>query len=311
MVISIDTQKEMYEYILSGKILRDSYIDSNFQIFITEQIKYLSKKLYLRTELYIGKMQLELDNNNKLRRKKNYKCNSNKLIFDILHQIENCNDFTTEDIKKQLIGIDSVDYKDVIESGSKDRRRLVKLCKLYMQNKEIKLKTEAKSSEEYELEKECFLAETALGVYSLDKLDLGLETYIQKTFSTGKKFAQQLKPDIIFIGKNKALVIDVKVYTNVEIKHYDTRSYISNNNRFQLNTYIGKVKKQLCEEGIEVHGIILHIVNDDIWCKSNDMQCADLTMEDDRPIKLFMIQDKGLPYILSEYDKIIKDYFNN
>lgn len=311
MVISIDTQKEMYEYILSGKILRDNYIDSNFQIFITEQIKYLSKKLYLRTELYIGKMQLELDNNNKLKRKKNYKCNSNKLIFDTLHSIENCNDFTTEDIKKQLSGLNSVNYTEVIENGSKDRRRLIKLCKLYLQNKEIKLKTENKSSEEYELEKECFLAETALCVYSVDELDLGLETYVQKTFSTGKKFAQQLKPDIIFIGKNKALVIDVKVYTNVETQHYDKRVYISNNNRFQLNTYIGKVKKQLCREGIEVHGIMLHIINEDIWDKSNDMQCTDLTMEDDRPIKLFMIQDKGLAYILQEYHKIVKDFFNN
>lgn len=311
MVISIDTQKEMYEYILSGKILRDSYIDSNFQIFITEQIKYLSKKLYLRTELYIGKMQLELDENNKLRRKKNYKCNSNKLIFDILHQLENCNDFTTEDIKKQLSKLDSVDYRDVIESGSKDRKRLVKLCKLYLQNKEIKLKTEAKSSEEYELEKECFLAETALGMYSTDELDLNIETYVQKSFSSGKKFAQHIKPDIVFIGKDKALVIDIKVYTNVETKHYDTRSYISNNNRFQLNTYIGKVKKQLCKEGTEVYGIILHIINKDVWNRSNDMQGADLTIEDDRPIRLFMIQDKGLPYILSEYDKIVKDYFNN
>ena len=155
-----------------------------------------------------------------------------------------------------------------------------------------------------------YLGHSAFNIISEEGLNILIDPFISNNPSCTVP-VEQLKPDIIFIGKNKALVIDVKVYTNVETKHYDTRSYISNNNRFQLNTYIGKVKKQLCEEGIEVHGIILHIVNDDIWCKSNDMQCADLTMEDDRPIKLFMIQDKGLPYILSEYDKIIKDYFNN
>lgn len=309
MIISVDTQKEMYEYIISGKILRDNYIDSNLKIFITEQIKYLSKKLYLKTELYIGKMQLELDIDNKLIRKKNYKCKSNKLIFDILHQIESCNTFVTEEIKKQISRLDSINYKEVIESGSKDRKRLIRLCKLYIQNKEIELKTKGKSIEEYELAKESFLAETSLGIYSKDELNLGLDAYVQKVFNTGKRFAQQIKPDIILIGKEKALVIDVKVYKDIEAEHYDKRVYCSNSNRFQLNSYIGKVTKQLCKNKVTVQGIILHIVNKEIWDKCSDMQEADLTIEEDRPITLYMIQDKGLEYILNEYQKLVERYF--
>lgn len=309
MVISVDTQKEMYKYIISGKILRDNYIDSNLKIFITEQIKYLSKKLYLRTELYIGKMQLELDANNKLLRKKNYKCKSNKLIFDILHKIESCNTFETEEIRKQLNNLDSVDYRDVTETGSKDRKRLIKLCKLYMQNKEIELRTKGETSEEYELAKESFLAETALGLYSENELNLGLETYVQKVFAARNKFAQQLKPDIILIGKDKVIVVDVKVYKDVETEHYDKRVYCSNNNRFQVNSYIGKVMKQLCTDKIEVQGIILHIVNKEIWDRCSDMQEADLTIEEDRPITLYMIQDKGLEYIFKEYQKLVERYF--
>lgn len=60
-VISASTQKEMYEYILSIKHTNISDATSNNQDFLKIIIKELARKLYLRTELYIGKMQIRLD----------------------------------------------------------------------------------------------------------------------------------------------------------------------------------------------------------------------------------------------------------
>jgi hypothetical protein len=40
--------------------------------------------------------------------------------------------------------------------------------------------------------------------------------------------------------------------------------------------------------------------------KYGDLQGADITIENDRPMKLWLIEDKGLDYILNEYSKLLE-----
>lgn len=304
MVISIETQKEMYRYILSDKKTNIRNIDSNIQEFLRLTIKELAKKLYLRAELYIGKAQLQLDENNEIVRKKNYKCESNKLIYDTLHEIKNGTDFANKDIEKQLQEIDIEDYEFIPESGTADRKKLIKSCILYYQHKEIIEVSKGKSTEEYDIVKESWLAEQCLGKYSIHELGLELKAKSQPKYYGGGKYAQVLKPDIQLYDKDNLVVIDVKVYKNIHIYSHGQLKYGSNTNRFQVNSYIGKCLDKYHRDNVQ--GIILHIVNSDIMNKYGELQGADITIENDRHMKLWLIEDKGLDYILNEYSRLIQ-----
>lgn len=307
-VISASTQKEMYEYILSIKHTNISDATSNNQDFLKIIIKELARKLYLRTELYIGKMQIRLDSNGKLERIKNYKCNSNKLIFQTLHDIKNVSDFSTDDIKNQLNSIEPIIPEETAENGSKDRIKLIKACKLYYESKEIEEVAKNKSEETIDLEREAWLAEKCLSKYTLDKKDTGMKARQQRKFESRGQYARVIKPDLILYNVSELIVIDIKVYSKILEWSHGRHVYSSNTNRFQVNSYIGK-----CIEDIHKHqpdkvqGVLLHIVNNDLMTKSSELQNTDLTIENDRPIKLFMIEDKGLEYIFSEYDKLLSE----
>jgi len=41
--------------------------------------------------------------------------------------------------------------------------------------------------------------------------------------------------------------------------------------------------------------------------KYGELQGADITIENDRPMKLWLIEDKGLDYIFREYDRLIEN----
>ena len=311
MILSYVTQKEMYNYITSNKTTGVGYIDSNFSLFITNEIKNISKKLFFRSELYIGKIQISVDSDNRLVRIKNYKCKSNILILNTLHSIKNNTDFTNEEIRKQ-IGNESIDnYDEVIESGSKLRRKLIKLCKLYFEHKEIELRNKSKSMEEYELAKESFLAEASLGLFTQNEVVNVTKVYRQKQFRSEYKHAQVLKPDIIIIDNRLLIVIDTKVYKEIGIKNHGKFEYCSNANRFQINSYIGKcLDKLMGGNANKIIGIILHIVNEELMEKNHELQGTELTIEKARPIYLYMIQDKGLDYIFKCYNNILKEYLS-
>lgn len=304
MVISIETQKEMYRYILSDKKTNIRNIDSNIQEFLRLTIKELAKKLYLRAELYIGKAQLQLDENNKIVRKKNYKCESNKLIYDTLHEIKNGTDFANRDIEKQLQEVDIEDFEFIPESGTADRKKLVRSCILYYQHKEIIEVSRGKSTEEYDIVKESWLAEQCLGMYSIHELGIKLKAKSQPKYYGGGKYAQVLKPDIQLYDKDNLIVIDVKVYKNIHIYSHGQLKYGSNANRFQVNSYIGKCLDKHHRDNVQ--GVILHIVNSDTMNKYGELQGADITIENGRHMKLWLIEDKGLDYILNEYSRLIQ-----
>ena len=301
----------MYNYIASNKKTGIHGVDSNFNYFITEEIKKLSKLLYLRSELYIGQAKIFVDENNKITRSKNFTCISNILIFQVLHDIKNCNDFANEEIRNSLKdkSVDNLD--DIVESGSSLRMKLIRLCKLYLQHKDIELISKTKSTDNYELAKESFLAEEALGIYTKEIYDSIAKVYKQKVFKANNPGVQVIRPDIILINNNVLLVIDIKVYNTIGIKNHNKFEYSSNANRFQVNSYIGKCLDELVSDKnkiIRVIGLLVHIVDNELYDKNKDLQGNDITVEKERPMYLYMIQDNGLDAIFEDYRCIIDNY---
>ena len=154
----------------------------------------------------------------------------------------------------------------------------------------------------YDLTKESFLAETSLALYSKTNFE---SVYSQHQYREKDKRVQTIIPDIIFESRNKLIVIDCKVYRRICT---DSNKYISNANRFQVNSYIGRcLQDDYANKDIEVQGIILHIVNAETMEKYKGLNRLNITVEEKRPIKLILIEDKGLDYILQEYDKLIRE----
>lgn len=306
MIISIPTQKEMYSYILSNKTTGLEIADNKLDDIISMQIKELAKKQYSRSELYIGKIRISKDKKHKLKKDKNYKCKSNQLIYYVLDQFPESATFATDKVRKQLMLECPEDFWGVSECGTKGRKKLLKLCKLYLDNRDIKFSAKHKSTEEYDLAKESFLAEAALGKYSEEVFGEKAKVFIQKVLKKSTPATHGLRSDIIMQFKNMTILIDVKVYSKVGEKYYQKYVYSSNANRYQVNSYIGAfVEKHIIKR--RVVGVVLHIVDADLWEKNQELQGADLTIEPDRPIYLYMIQDKGMDYIFNEYSKLITE----
>ena len=183
-------------------------------------------------------------------------------------------------------------------------KKLIKSCILYYQHKEITEVSKGKSTEEYDIIKESWLAEQCLGKYSINDLDYRLKVKSQPKYYGGGKYAQVLKPDIQLYDKDNLLIIDVKVYKNIHTYSHGQIKYGSNANRFQVNSYMGKCSNKYHRDNVQ--GVILHIVNSDIMNKYGELQGADITIENDRPMKLWLIEDKGLDYIFNEYNRLIE-----
>ena len=318
-MISIETRKEMYEYLLSDKKQGGKSYDSDFQFFIKEVIKDLSKKLFLKTELYLRKSIILRDNNYRIIRNTTYKFKSNKLIYDVLKELHIDYDYIdSEDdtrskriIEEQLSDVTYDECDEILESGSKDRIKLIRACKLYLNGKEIELVSNTKSDDKYNMAEESWLAETVLGKYSKE---LGIGAKSQSPFNArnNQPYAGQLKPDIIVYDKNNIIVIDCKVYKRIiEKNSKGTEKYISNNNRYQVNSYIGRcLDSDKYSSKKYKNGIILHIADKELYERCQSADGTDLTIEYDRPIKLYIIEDKGLNYILSRYKEIIDNTMN-
>ena len=306
MIISIPTQKEMYSYILSNKTTGLEIADNKLDDIISMQIKELARKLYSRSDLYIGKIRISKDKKHKLKKDKNYKCKSNQLIYYVLDQFPESASYATDKMKTQLTLECPEDFWDVSECGTKGRKKLLKLCKLYLDNRDIRFSAKHKTTEEYDLAKESFLAEAAFGKYSEEVFGEKAKVFIQKVLKKSTPTTHGLRSDIIMQFKNMTILIDVKVYSKVGEKYYQKYVYSSNANRYQVNSYIGAfVEEHILRR--RVVGVVLHIVDADLWEKNQELQGTDLTIEPDRPIHLYMIQDNGLNYIFSEYNKLINE----
>lgn len=313
-MLSIDTRREMYNYLLSDRIKSIKNVDSNLQVYITEQIKELSKRLFYKTELYIGKSTLKRDNNYRIKRAKNYRARSNKLIYDVLQDLNICYDYIDEKdekiIEEQLskITYDKDNIDDIAETGSNDRKKLIRACKLFLQKKDFEFYAKDKYEEKYCIADDSWLCEQVLGKYSKKHY----KSVMQSPFNPIKSiqpFASQLKPDIILWNTNSMFVLDVKVYSKIlEKNQHGDLKYVGRDNRFQVNSYIGAVivsgRKYSTKQYNQ--GIILHIVNKELYEESKEAHNTDLTIESNRPMKLWLIEDKGLDYIFDEYNRLIE-----
>ena len=324
MIISIKTQHKMYDYILSkGKIGVEDKPNDLLKGLLKHKIKRLATKLDKQNKLFIKKAQVSKEiiedktthvKKQVLKVDKIYRYKSNYLIYDTLLDTGICNTLIVKHRSKiqkhkQLEDIDSIK-----ESGSELRKDLINLCKKYNRNIDYKVKSKMKSKEYYDLKREYALAEEAIGKYIDEEYftdKTGINVEYQKEFKGKYNHDGKIKPDIFIIDhiNNKILVIDVKVYDTVGYKPNKKRIYSHNDNRFQINSYMGKIKQELNSAiDYDIKGILLHVVNPSLWEENKGMQGTELTIEYDRPIKLYMVKDtenNGFANIKSEIKDIL------
>ena len=301
MQLSLQTQLDMYTYIQSGKISYFKIAEGNIQDFLINKIKEVTKLLMSNQSLFICKPLVCYEGDN-FKTIRDYNSSSNQLIYytlanlNLFPNILNQYDITVSDNLPE-------DFNLVPESGTPARVQLIQLCKMYLQDKQLEQASKAKGSIDEKIDRESTLAEHTLHRYSRTNFKT-LSNRVKKAFG----YAQALETDIIVQSKNKVIIIDVKVYSNFVIKKHGELKYTYNSNRFQLNSYIGALRDKYKEKDFTVEGIILHLVSPELWEDTKDLQAANLTIESDRPIHLYIIPDHGLEYILSAYQKIIDNH---
>lgn len=316
MQISSETQVAMYNYLLNDRISGNNFIDSNSQDFLINSIKLLAKKLNGRAELFIRKANLRMDEDT-LKMGSNYICSSNHLIYYVLNNIGGCSSLLkqlgeTEQINKLLHSVFikiPVEFEAVPESNSSTGRgKMIKLCKLYMSEKEMEITSKKKSEDKDFIAKESALAEKSLRKYSSE---LKNEIVVQpNNIKSRLDNALALKSDIILNYGDRAVIIDIKVYSSISTRDDGILFYKYNTNRYQVNSYIGAYLNKNSTIS-KTSGLIIHIVNHELYEKNKELQGADLTIETDRPIRLFLIEDKGLDSIFVDYSKIVESTLLN
>lgn len=309
MVIRIETQHKMYKYILSdSKIGIEDRPKDFVEGLLKHKIKSTASKLDRQNKLFIKKAEVyreitedKLTGAKKqvLKIHKNYRYKSNYLIFDTLESIGICNNLVVKHRRKIQKHSKLNDIDGIKESGSDLRKKLIRLCKNYMNGIELGIESKMKSNEHCELQKEYTLAEEAIGKFIKDeyfKDSVNIVVEYQGRFKGKYGHDGDIIPDIFIIDKNnnKILVIDVKVYSTVG-KPNKKRTYEKNSNRFQINSYMGKIKQEF-NEGIDydIKGVLLHVVSDELWEENKSLQYTELTIEEDRPIMLYMVRDTGI-----------------
>lgn len=316
-VISTDTKREMYVYLLSNgrlQIGRNHNTDSDLKEYLRDQIRQLSNSLHRRLELYLCKSSIKIENGRAIIKKK-YECKSNKLVYDTLAELEGCNTFTGSDenieLGEYLKKMDPINIEElwnIPENGSLDRKRLILACKLLKDfnhhDKQFGNKARTDEVNSFQMDKDSYLAEKVIAKISEEAFGDIANVRSQERLLTGKDFAQIIKPDTTLRGKDWLIVVDVKVYSKLTV---EDGNYISNANRFQVNSYIGSMLDKYFSDAknTKVLGIILHIVNGDLMDKHSEMHGCDLSLENNRKIKLYLIEDNGLNRILDEYTEII------
>ena len=313
MIISAETQYEMYIYLAKQSLKNMSVDDSNLSEIINYQIKILAQKLFNRSELFVKKpLFFYKEEEEKIDAGKELVSKSNVLIYDTLESIKGCKRFL---INTNKVDIKDIDYSTVIETGSPDRVKLIKLCKKFMQRKELSNKKQNNTEDTYEVRMAELgtLVDQTIGVYTgeiHERYPQIKEVFVQKHLKSQHELMQDLVPDIVIITSNKVYVIDVKVRKNIANENiYHPFAYAENSNRFQVNSYIGLYKSLYPNK--EVEGILLHFANEDLFNKNAIMNGKTASIEPDRPIHIYLIEDRGLNNIFTDYRKIIEDILSN
>ena len=336
-VISDETTVEMISY-LSGVKVSNLKSGSNLKDLLKKTINDLARKLYLRNELYLKKADIKYDSVKHILNKKGvFRFKSNAIIYKTLKEIGGTVYFDDEnscetsegscDIAKSEFkdtnnrkviatianSLTESDYDITFRAGSKERLNLLRLCKMY-HRQELLSDEKAKNPAEaikVAWERECDLFEETIRKYTVDKfkgngIKVSDTNKIVSINSKEKPYALSLETDIIVTSANKLIIIDCKVYKNIKTWSHDKYKYKSNGNRFQVNSYIGSALQKEEYRRNSSAGFLVHLVPNDADKDTMDMHKADLTIENDRPIKLWVIQDKGLKSIFEEYDELLR-----
>lgn len=298
MVLTPKTQIEMYEYLSNKGTSGVISVDSDSNEFLTSAIKKLATKVNRVCNLFNrqalikdGKMELD------------YNSDSNHLIYYVLNNIGGCAMLLKEinTYKKAINNFKKIpkDIKYVRDTNNKLRDRLINLCKLYLDNQEYEIASKKKCTDIEFISKESWLAEKCLHTYSKKHFAIFGNLLRHRT-----AISYALRSDIVIEGAVKTIIVDVKVYSNIVSK--DDKLYISNNNKNQINSYIGAYLSKTNHKNNNVEGIVLHIVSSEQYEKAKHLNGGDLSVEDDRKLSLYIIEDKGLNYILDTYKEIIE-----
>lgn len=314
-VISPSTQIEMYKYLAKHKESGVREIDTDSNDFITSAIKDSAIRLSKSNNLFIKTAEIKSEGN-KVKINSKYNSKSNHIIYYALHNIGGCNKLLEQVNKEKHLAITfkniPENYEDIIENSGKLRNKLIHLCKIYLNSKEYEIASQINCTDKEFMAKESWLAEASLHKYTKEySEEIGYDV-IGNLLRGRNKYTYALKSDIIIEDILKTIIIDVKVYSNIISKD---GLYISNANRYQVNSYIGAYLDREAKKGKEieenkVEGILLHIVDNAQYEKVKQMNGANLSVEDGRKLTLYIIEDKGLNYIFDEYSKILDKHLN-
>ena len=309
MIISAETQQEMYTYLAKQSLKNVCAVDSNLSEIIDYQIKVLAQKLYNRSELFVRKsLFIYKEEEEKIEAEHGLVSASNVLIYNTLEHIKGCKRFL---INTNKVDMHDIDYSTVIESGSPDRIELIRLCKKFMQHKELSAKKTSNTKDEFKVKmaEEGTLTDRTIGMYTMEiqkEYPQMEEIFVQKHLKSEHKLMQDLVPDIVIVTSDKIYVIDVKVRKNIaSANEHHPFAYAENSNRFQINSYMGAYKFLYPNKAVE--GILLHFANEELYTKNEIMQGKTASIESDRPIHLYLIEDRGLDNIFTDYRKIIEN----
>lgn len=308
MIISVETQQEMYTYLAKQSLKNMYVVDSSLSEIIDYQIRVLAQKLYNRSELFVRKASfIYNEKDEKIETGHELYSLSNALIYNTLENIKGCKRFLINTNKSD---IHDIDYSTVIESGSPDRIKLIQLCKKFMQHKELSAKKTSNTKDQFKVKaaEVGTLADQTIGAYTLEiqkEYNQIEEVFVQKHLKSEHKFMQDLVPDIVIVTSDKVYVIDVKVRKTIaSVNEYHPFAYTENSNRFQVNSYIGMYKSLYTNKAVE--GILLHFADEELYNENEIMQGKEASIESDRPIHLYIIEDRGLDNIFADYRKIIE-----
>lgn len=301
MVISSSTQVEMYNYLAENKESNIREIDNDSNDLISNSIKILATKLSRLSTLFVSTTIIRNDGKRALITK-NFKAETNHLIYYVLYNIGGCEAILKEVGKNKALTDNfkelPIDYSNLKDIGNKLRNKLINLCKLYLDNKEYGLAAKDKTDDKGFLVKESWLAEAVLHKYTGE---LGYKL-LDNNIRARTEATMGLRTDILIEHPLKYIIGDIKIYSNLITK---TGVYAINENINQVNTYVGVCKNKYSADIVE--GIIIHIVSSEQYEKCKHLSGLEIGFENTRSIKIYIIEDKGLDYIFSEYKKIIED----
>ena len=251
-------------------------------------------------------------------KRNNYNTNSNGYIIHTFNNIlENCEDKLSKQAnylksKKIELVTEELDQSAIRNTLNKGRRELLIFCCAY-NNVLSTFKKDEKIFKISGTEQDSWLIQQLIQTI-IEELTTEFE------FTTGKHLlkhtnkdsserliSQALEADTIIQfnrEETKDIIIDTKLYTSIAD---DKGKYISNANRYQMNSYIGaygdKFKK-------EASGIILHIVDDSTYNKYNYLNGTNQSVEEKREIKLCLIKkDENVEIMKDECRKIMTQYY--